>query len=176
MSSPARFAASVAARIHEKLVALGEEYQEAGRKLADLGSPDDLAAKMMAVLPEPSPWDRQLGPVVTTAAACRLLGGISRQALAERRSRRTVLALRTSDGEWVYPMFQFTEGGDVLPGLTDVVQCFDPDTVDDWTVAGWMTARHADLGNRSVVAWLRSGKPPAKVRGMARQQAARYRR
>jgi len=176
VSSPARFAASVAARIQERLVLLSERYGQSGRQLTDLGSADDVADLMMAVLPEPSLWDRQLGPVVTTNSACQLLGGISRQALAERRQRRTLLALRTADGEWVYPRSQFHEGGEIISGLADVIQAFDPDTVDEWTVAGWLTAKQADLGNRSVISWLRGNRPVRKVLGLARQQAARYRR
>src|SRR3972149_10305961 len=120
VSSPVRFAASVAARIQERVVSLSERYEQSGRQLTDLGSADEIAHLMMAVLPEPSLWDRQLGPVVTTNSACQLLGGISRQALAERRQRRTLLALRTADGEWVYPRSQFHEGGEIIAGLADV--------------------------------------------------------
>ena len=76
--------------------------RQQGHDADALGDPDDLAARMLATVPEPSPWD-ELGPFYSTAGLARVLGGVSRQAIEERRRRRTVLALRTADDAWVYP-------------------------------------------------------------------------
>ena len=54
------------------------------------------------------------GPFYSTAGLARVLGGVSRQAIEERRRRRTVLALRTADDAWVYPAFQLDEHNRVM--------------------------------------------------------------
>jgi hypothetical protein len=162
----------VGEHVRKALELLDARWRAEGRSLADLGSPEELAGRMLAVVPEPSPWDNQLGPVLTTAGVARLLGGVSRQAVAERRRRRTLLALRTADGELVYPVFQF-DRGDVLPGLADVVACFAGAPVDDWTLAGWLTARHDELDDESVPSWLRAGGDVATAITVARTAAGR---
>jgi hypothetical protein len=58
-------------------------------------------------IPTPSQWNCLVGPFYTSAEVAWLLGGVSRQALADRRQRRTILATKTADGVFVYPTFQF---------------------------------------------------------------------
>jgi hypothetical protein len=166
------YSRTVGEHVRKALELLDAHWQAQGRSLADLGSPEELAGRMLAVVPEPSPWDNQLGPVLTTAGVARLLGGVSRQAVAERRRRRTLLALRTADRELVYPVFQF-DRGDVLPGLGEVMASFGGSSVDDWTVAGWLTARHDELGGASVPAWLKAGGSVATAVTVARNAVAR---
>lgn len=69
---------------------------EGGRSLEELGSPEELAERMVATVPEPSPWG-ELGPFYSTRKVAKLLGGVSRQAIADRRKRGTLLGLRTAD-------------------------------------------------------------------------------
>lgn len=149
-------------------------YHQHGRSLGDMGSPDELAQKMLAAFPEPSRWDDLLGPFFTTGQMTRLLGGISRQALAERRERRTVLGLMTADGVVVYPTFQLDTHNRVLPGLSEVLRSFDPTAVDEWTLAGWLVARHGALGERSVVEWLRQERDLAPLLALARDASRRF--
>ncbi|HYZ99081.1 MAG TPA: hypothetical protein VE575_10055, partial [Acidimicrobiales bacterium] len=94
----------VSARVNEELTRRVGELRRNGRKPGDLGDPDELAARMLAAVPQPSPW-QELGPFYTTSGLARLLS-VSRQAIEERRRRRTILALRTADRVWVYPAFQ----------------------------------------------------------------------
>lgn len=103
-----------------------------------------------------------------------MLGNISREAIAERRDRRTLLALRTTDGSYVYPVFQFDAHNEVLPVLVEVLQCFDGKNVEGWTVAGWLVASQRSLQGRSVVDMLASGRASEKVVELARAQAARF--
>ncbi|MFQ5518024.1 MAG: hypothetical protein ACE5E8_10690 [Acidimicrobiia bacterium] len=64
----------------------------------------------MVTLPLPS-WDSLLGPFYTASGVARLLGGVSRQAIADRRRRNTLLGLQTTGGTWLHPAVQFDGRG-----------------------------------------------------------------
>ncbi len=153
---------------------LAGRYAAGGRSLAELGSPEELAARMVDTLPSPSPWNDHIGPFYSAQQIGRVLGGISRQAVAERRSRRTLLALRTADGALVYPTFQFDDHQRVLPGLAEVLQALAASGVDDWTLAGWLCSPLTSLGRKTPVEWLRSGGDPARLVAVARDAARRF--
>ncbi|HXV62482.1 MAG TPA: hypothetical protein VEK15_17410 [Vicinamibacteria bacterium] len=168
------FVEKVARQLRHALTNLAESYAERGRSLEDLGTAEEIANRMLATVPAPSDWDDLLGPFYSTSRVAKLLGDISRQAIAERRERRTLLGLRTEDGSYVYPTFQFDAHNDVLSGLAEVLQCFDPKDVDEWTVAGWLVASQRSLGGRSVIEALASRGPRQDVVELARAQAARF--
>src|SRR5262245_31297673 len=153
----------------ERVVAL----RELGHDAQDLGDPDDLAARMLATVPEPSPWT-ELGPYYSTSGIARVLGGVSRQAVEERRRRRTVLALRTADNVWVYPAFQLDEHNQVVRGLAEVLAPFHPQTDSDWMVASFLAAPQPGLGGLSIVDHLRDGGDLDPVVALARERAARW--
>lgn len=154
----------------QRLVAL----REMGHDADDLGDPDDLAARMLATVPEPSPW-AELGPYYSTTGIARVLGGVSRQAVEERRRRRTILALRTADDVWVYPAFQLDGHNQVLRGLADVLARFRPQTGDDeWMIASFLAAPQPGLGGLSVAGHLREGGDLDPVITLARERAARW--
>jgi hypothetical protein len=148
----------VSATVAEGLRARADTLRQQGRAMADLGSPEEVAARMLATLPEPSPW-RELGPFYSTKGVARVLGGVTRQAVDERRRRRRILALRTEDGVWVYPAFQLDDRNRVAPGLAEVLQCFDADVVDEWTVASLLRSPQASFGGASIIEALRRGSP-----------------
>jgi hypothetical protein len=149
-------------------------YAEHGRTLEEIGPAKELARKMVGVLPEPSRWDDVLGPFYTTTKVAEILGGISRQALADRRDRRTLLVLKTADGILVYPTFQFDEHNEIVRGLPEVLQCFRGFDVDDWTLAGWLVAPSRALEGHSAVEWLRLGYDLEPVLSLARATARRF--
>lgn len=119
-------------------------------------------------VPEPSRWNELVGPFYSGRTMSRLLGGISRKAVAERRQRRTLLGLKTTDGVVVYPVFQLGERNRTLPGFPELLRCFQTDAVDDWTIAGWLTSPMGPLSGRSPVEWLQQGGDPAPVLALAR--------
>jgi|SRR6185436_5071666 len=119
-------------------------------------------------------WNDLLGPFYSTAQVAKICGGISRQALADRRERRTILGLKTADGVVVYPSFQFDETNRVLSGLSEVLQCFRGAEVDDWTLAGWLVSPLQALDGRSAMDWLRSGRELEPVLVLARDAARRF--
>ncbi|HVG10993.1 MAG TPA: hypothetical protein VNM67_25035 [Thermoanaerobaculia bacterium] len=152
-------------------------YAEHGRSLEEIGPPEELARRMVGVVPEPSRWDDLLGPFYTTSKVAEILGGVSRQAIADRRERHTLLALKTADGTLVYPNFQFNDHNEVLAGLPEVLQCFrgqrGDNRIDDWSLAGWLVSKFRTLDSRSPVEWLRLGRDPEPVLRLARAAASR---
>jgi hypothetical protein len=125
-------------------------------------------------VPQPSPW-AELGPFYSTAGIARVLGGVSRQAVDERRRRRTILALRTADGVWVYPAFQLDERNRVVRGLAEVLDRFRPQTPDDeWMVASFVAARQRGLGDRTIVEHLVADGDLVPVLDLADERAARW--
>jgi hypothetical protein len=173
-STSSGYPRTVGEHVRKALEGLDEAWRAQGRSLAELGTPEELAGKMLALVPEPSPWDAALGPCYSSRGVARLLGGVSRQAVAERRARRRLLGLRTADGELVYPAFQFDSRGQVVSGLAEVLACFASAPVDDWTVAGWIAMSHASLEGSSVAAWLQHGGDLGVAVALARDAARRF--
>lgn len=169
-----RYVAEVTRRVFELLLGRSASYAERGRAFADVADPADLAELMVSAVPAPSPWDDAIGPFYTSPQVARLLGGISRQALADRRRRRSLLALRTDDDRWVYPVAQFRPDGRVIDGLGETIRAFKPADVDEWTVAGWLFAPSRALGELSPIGWLRDRRSIERVVELARGAAARF--
>lgn len=168
------YVARVSAQISAGLTRRVDALHEQGHQPDALGDPDDLAARMLAAVPEPSPW-AELGPFYSTTGIARVLGGVSRQAVEERRRRRTILALRTADGVWVYPAFQLDERNRVVPGLADVLDRFRPQSPDDeWMVASFVAGAQPGLGGRTIIDELRAGGDLAPVLDLADERAARW--
>lgn len=127
------------------------EVELRGGAPTDLGDPLELAGRMTAALPRAAhPLDVELGPFYDTAG---LSGwwGVSRQALADRVRRGTLLACRTADGHLVYPAFQFARDGSVRPGIVDAVAVFARQRVDGWTAAVWFTTPSPAFDHGSAV-------------------------
>jgi len=168
------YVAAVSTRVSEGLSRRVDALQRRGHDAAALGDPDEVAARMLATVPEPSPW-AELGPFYSTTGFARVLGGVSRQAVEERRRRRTVLALRTADGAWVYPAFQLDDHNRVVRGIADVLDRFHPRVGDDeWMVASFLAAPQPALGGVTIVDHLRAGGDLAPVLDLADDRAARW--
>jgi hypothetical protein len=168
------YVARVSSRVTEELTRRVDVLRRQGHDAVELGDPDDLAARMLAAVPLPSPWAK-LGPFYSTTGLARVLGGVSRQAIDERRRRRTVLALRTADGAWVYPAFQLDEHNRVVGGLAHVLDRFHPETPDDeWMVAAFLAAPQPGLGGQTIVEHLRGGGDRQAVVDLADDRATRW--
>ena len=154
--------------LHERLA----RASAAGRDPARLGSPAEVAQRMLAAVPSVSAWDEQLGPFYDTAGLTRYLG-VSKQALADRVKRRRLLAMTTADGKTVYPARQF-DGRDLVRGFADILAVFRGIEVDDWTLGSWLMAPSAELDGLSVLGWLVAGRPADVARVHANAAAARW--
>jgi len=105
-----------------------------------------------------STWARLIGPTYTGTGVARRLGITEAEAEA-MSARHELWALQTADNATVFPASQFTDDGQVLPGLKEVLDTFPPHVADCWTIAAWLTATHPDLDDMTVLECLRN--PPA---------------
>ncbi len=143
----------------------------AGADPAKLGSPEELANRMLAAVPWAHPWDEQIGPFYDTAGLTLYLG-VSKQALADRVARRRLLAVMV-DGRVLYPARQFA-GRQLIPGLADTLAEFRDVPVDGWAIAAWLTTPAAALTGATPLDWLTARRRVDAVRGLAAQHAARW--
>lgn len=99
-----------------------------------------------------------VGPMWTAEHARRELG-ISRPAMLDRRRSGSLLALKSSDGDFFYPVCQFEKSSGevrVKPGLRQfmmVLRSHDP-----WTVAVLLHTPAPELSDLTPLAWLREDR------------------
>ena len=82
--------------------------------------------------------------------------GISRQAINQRRQRGKLIGLSKGKGKYLYPLWQFTDTGNTLSGLEDVLeklQDFDP-----WMQITFFLNPSVRLHNQTPLEMLRMGK------------------
>lgn len=140
---------------------------------ADLESVDigNLVRSMMRVVPNKSnELADQVGPFYDTAGLTTWLDK-SRQAIDKQVQSGKLLACMTSDRVRLYPVWQFTESGDLLPGLRDVLAALHAGTHDGWTQAVWLLTPTEELDG-SALKWLKARHDPAPVVELAREDAA----
>lgn len=160
-----RVVAMVSARVMTRL----EELAAAGVPLESLGSPEQVADQVASALPSTRhPYDLELGPFYDTAGLTRWLG-VSRQALADRVRRGSLLACRTQDGHLVYPAIQFDGSGRIRSGLAPVLKIFTGS--DGWLVATWLVTATDALDGNSAMDWLALGRDPSAVLRLAQADA-----
>jgi hypothetical protein len=169
-SVDADFVERAKSRFAEALAGVLADYRRRGRSPSELlGEPESFGERaVVAQAPVPSPWDDLVGPFLrSTGVEARL--GITRQGVAARAARRSLLRVITADGVHLYPEWQFDDGG-LLPGLGDVLTLFAEDAVDGWTLAGWLRTRDPELGEAPLETLERGDV--ARVLAAARTAAA----
>ena len=139
------------------LTSVIEAHQRCGRQpRAVLGDPASFAQRAVrATAPLPSPWDDLVGPFTRSDGVQQRLG-ISRQAVAAKASRRRLLRVVTADGDHLYPVWQFADGG-LIQGLAELLAMFPEADVDGWTLAGWLRTPDPELDEPPIDA-LRRGE------------------
>ncbi|WP_183407752.1 hypothetical protein [Nocardioides marmoriginsengisoli] len=170
-STADKYAEEVVADLRETLRRRIERIAATG---ATLPSPEALADLLAQTLPdvpdELDPHFADLAPFYASDGAIRQLGGISKQALADRRRSETVLAMRSGDGPWLYPAWQFTGDGRIHPALAPVLKALRGS--DGWVAGVWLTSEHPDLDGRSPRTALREGTDPHTVAALAAHDMA----
>lgn len=134
--------------------------------------PDWVADAMLDALPTAHPY-LDLGPFYDTAGLARWMK-ISRQAVHQKVSAHQILACATADGQKVYPAWQFTPDGRVIPGLAAVLKVLLPAAADAWTVAIWLTTPDEDYEQKTAIEWLLTSRDNSRVLTDARADAARW--
>ena len=135
--------------VRAALLDIEKSYRAQGRSVAELGA-EQLAERMVAAVPLPSPVNERIGPFYRGEQVAKLLH-ISRQAVHERAKTGSLLALRTADDFWVYPTFQF-KGRGVIPRLQEVLAEFRQAQPDRWAIAAWLVS-HAQQYRLSYVTY-----------------------
>jgi hypothetical protein len=144
-------------------------------ELHDVTAPPigEMLDRVLALLPSAAPntLDAEIGPFYDTAGVEALLGGVSKQAVEARRRARTILALKTTDGRWAYPTFQFT-GGDVDPALVPAIQAFRD--APPWSAALWFVTANPDLDGATPLDWVRNERPSDVLLSSAQRTAREW--
>lgn len=153
-----------------------EKFQALQERLADRAERDEIFTHVKSAQHRPGRTSRY-GELWSATTVLERTGWKDRHSLTNRLARNTILRITSSDGEFVYPAFQF-HGGDVLRPLRPVLQLMLPAAASSMAVLRWLTAPTPTLNGRSAIDVLRLG--PAKdhefVRQLAEQEAARWTR
>ena len=95
------------------------------------------SAKMEKVVSRRSMYKERFGYFYSSSSAAAKLNQ-SRQALNKAVQVGRVLRVKTRDGEYVYPAFQFA-GSKVVPEISRLVSILKDGGMDDWSVLYWLT-------------------------------------
>jgi hypothetical protein len=106
----------------------------------------------------------EAGGTYSTGEVARLLG-VSPQAVQQRRARGRLLAVPLGNGEWGFPVCQFTPRGvpDALPGM---LASFGSD--DPWVRLSVMLSREPALGGERLIDLVADGRRVDEVEGITR--------
>lgn len=128
----------------------------------DLPDPEEFVEHGIHARRPTSPLPDLVGPVYTSGGVQSVLD-ISRQQVADRRQRGTIIAARTADGRWVYPVYQFRDG-DLRPDVRQVLNTLrSTGAPDPWSLAIWFPTDKVELGGVSPLKLLDAGQIDAVV-------------
>ena len=96
------------------------------------------------------------GGAVPVTAAMEILGLKSRQAVQQRRARGKLLGLPLGGSTYLYPVWQFDQQGDVLPGLSEALAALAQ--LDPWGQAAYLLAGQPRLYGVRPLDALRAGR------------------
>ncbi len=153
-----------------------EAFERVLKELEVKPEQDDLAAlgrRAGLVVAANSAWDRHLGPMFDAEQAKMMLGVSSRQAVSDLAKRGRLLALEVGRGRKRYPAFQFGEDGRPHGDLVPILALFAPVVETPYTIASWLVSPNPLLENETPVAWMRSGRPSARLQEAARRAVQR---
>lgn len=116
------------------------------------GDVQAIADAMSAALPTHHVYDQIVGPFYDTAGLTRWWK-VSRQAVSKKVAINAVIACQLDDGQWVYPVWQFTRSGSVHADLVQVWRVLRSGA-DSWSSALWLRAPQDVLAGNTAVQWL----------------------
>lgn len=149
----ADFQEAVLSRLRERMSALASWEPI----LSSTSQVDLVVDRMLASLPGTSPLDQKIGPFYDTAGLAAWLG-MSRQLIHSQMKTGKILGLKTTEGELVYPAFQFGPAGERLPRLPEVLKILASQLDDPWGNAIWLNTPVKKFDNHSAAELLRGGQ------------------
>jgi hypothetical protein len=116
-----------------------------------------------------------LAPYWTASRTAQALGGLARSTMTERRRTGSLLGLRTTDGDFFYPIAQFeTHGGKVRvkPALRTFFMTLRAH--DRWAVGVMLHTPAPELDGLTPLAWAGQRRDPEVLAGYARMLDAEW--
>lgn len=111
------------------------------------------ARRAIASVPQRNALADSIGDFYDTAGLVEWLE-ISKQALGKRVEKHQMIGCKTADGHWVYPAWQFSDDGDILPGISEVLTVLLSQQ-DPWAASLWFVSASPNLpGELSAAEWL----------------------
>lgn len=134
-------------------------------------SPEEAARRFVASRRARNEWDELVGPFLDTAGVMEWLQYAHRMNVTNAAQRGDLLAVPVGRRQ-LYPRFQFSDSGQLLPGLRSVRAILAPVMDSPWTQALWLTTPVPAFGGFTPAALLHRGDVEAVV-GLARADADR---
>lgn len=128
---------------------------EALRLTAD-ETPEDAAERFVVARSARNPWDVAVGPFLDTAGVVTWLQLKNRQNVSNAAERGDLLAVPVGS-RVLFPRFQFSEDGQPLPRLREVMRILQSQMQDPWTRALWLNTPVPSLGNHTPADLLHRG-------------------
>ena len=100
--------------------------------------------------------DTRIGPFYDTKAVAVLLR-VSRSTVYRQIRRLQLLGLRTSDRQYLFPIWQFDRNGQVPERLPEVLAAIDPRREDPWGDALWLHSPASFLGGDRPIDRIKRG-------------------
>ncbi|HEX6900906.1 MAG TPA: hypothetical protein VF789_14375 [Thermoanaerobaculia bacterium] len=116
-------------------------------------------------------WNQILGPLFDIEQAQALMGLDSQQDVRELARKGCILVLDGSNGQDLYPAFQFDPAGRPYPEMAQVIANFSEAVETPYTIASWFVSPQDLLDGEIPVVWLRSRKDPSRLLAAARRSA-----
>lgn len=157
-------------KFRSHLTRVAHAYSEAGVAAPSVDTLVELAASVIPAAVR-NPLDVEIGPFFDTAGVQAFLD-VTKQGVEKRRAKHTIMALRTADGRWVYPVWQF-EDRQVIPALVPAFQAFADSP--PWSAALWFVTENPDLDGATPLGWLGDGLPTEHVLASAQATAREWR-
>ena len=128
------------------------------RGIRATGSVDNLAARMLAAVPDERPEiDALVGPFFDTSKLATWRD-VRKQAIQKAAAKHDILGMKMADNVMVFPAFQFGPHGENLPHLREVLALLDPDWVDPWGSALWLNTADPEFGGTTAAEAIRDGR------------------
>jgi len=133
---------------------------------------ESIARSMAAALPTGHFYDRLVGPFYDTSGLTQWRG-VSSPVINEAAAAGNLIACQLDGGQWVYPIWQFTEARTVHPHLITLWQTLR-ESADPWTCAIWLRSPQEEFGDRSAADWITDGHSVDTALVLARAAAQRW--
>jgi hypothetical protein len=115
-----------------------------------------IQSSLVASLKQSDFWDVTVGPFYDARGLTKWLG-ITRQVLQDRTQAGIILSVATTEGDPLYPSFQFGPAGEPLPHLSQILRLLEPIADDAWDKALWLNTPSVTFDKRTAVDALRAG-------------------